>query len=379
MKDIDYDFVHTNRGTPAGRYLRLFWQPIYRGQDLPAGCAIPVRIMGEDLTLYRGEGGKAHIVSFRCAHRGAQLSTGWVEGDCIRCLYHGWKYDDSGQCIEQPGEDESFAAKVRIQSYPTEEYLGLIFVYLGDGPTPPLRRFPDFEKPGVLETDPPEPWPCNVMNRLENDPAHVPWTHKESTLRTGQNQRHMEGRDAQHYARQYVEADYGIATAGGNRNVMPNINALKVPVKTTGWEHLWEYRLIFHVPIDDQNSVAYDVNLVTGLSDEEAERFRQRRRELQEGDDPAPYQMAKAILAGKMTVRDVPASLSLYKQFWIEDYVTQVGQGPIADREQEHLGRNDQKIILRRKILKREIMALTEGRPTKNWTSSNLYEPLQVD
>jgi 5,5'-dehydrodivanillate O-demethylase len=335
--------------------------------------------MGENLTLYRGEGGKARIVSFRCAHQGAQLSTGWVEGDSIRCLYHGWKYDESGQCIEQPGEDEAFAAKVRIKSYPTEEYLGLIFVYLGDGPAPALRRFPDFEKPGVLETDPPEPWPCNVKNRLENDAAHVPWTHKESTLRTGQNRRHMEGRDAQHYSRQYVETDYGIGTPGGNRNVMPNINALKVPVKTTGWEHLWEYRLIFHVPIDDQNSVAYDVNLVTELSDKEAEQFRQRRRELQEGDDPTPYRMAEAILAGKMTVRDVPADLSLYKQFWIEDYVTQVGQGPIAEREQEHLGRNDAKIILRRKILKREIMALVEGRPIKNWTSSNLYEPLHVD
>jgi hypothetical protein len=79
-----------------------------------------------------------------------------------------------------------------------------------------------------------------------------------------------------------------------------------------------------------------------------------------------------------MTVRDVPAELSLYKQFWIEDYVTQVGLGAIY-REQEHLGRNDQKIILRRKILKREITALVEGRPLKNWTSSNLYEPLPVD
>jgi 5,5'-dehydrodivanillate O-demethylase len=258
-------------------------------------------------------------------------------------------------------------------------YWGFIFVYLGESPTPPLRRFPDFEKPGVLETDPPEPWPCNVVNRLENDPAHVPWTHRESTLRTGQHRRHMEGRDAQHYARQYVETDYGIATVGGNRNLIPNVNALKVPVKTLGWENLWEYRLIFHVPVDDQNSVAFDVNLVPGLDGQEAERFRQQRREIQEGDDPAPYQMAKAIMAGKMTVRDVPAELSLYKQFWIEDYVTQVSLGAVADREQEHLGRNDQKIILRRKILKREITALVEGRPLKNWTSSNLYEPLRFD
>ncbi len=128
MKDTDYDLVHTDPETPGGRYLRLFWQPVYRGLDLPVEHAIPIRIMGED--------------------------------------YHGWKYDSSGQCIEQPGEDESFAAKVRIRSYPTEEYFGLIFVYFGDGEAPPLRRFPDFEKLGVLETDPPETWPCNFMNRL---------------------------------------------------------------------------------------------------------------------------------------------------------------------------------------------------------------------
>src|SRR5713226_7171098 len=108
--------------------------------------------MSEDFTLYRGQSGTPHLVAFRCAHRGTQLSTGWVEGDCIRCFYHGWKYDGAGQCVEQPAEDSSFPPKVKIVSYPTEEYLGLIFAYLGDaehGDTgafrpPPLPRYPDF-------------------------------------------------------------------------------------------------------------------------------------------------------------------------------------------------------------------------------------------
>ncbi|MBM2812335.1 MAG: hypothetical protein HW416_3094 [Chloroflexi bacterium] len=75
------DFVHTGPGTLAGRYLRMFWQPVALSADLPAGRTIPIRIMSEDLTLYRGEGGGAHLLAFRCAHRGTQLSTGWVEGD----------------------------------------------------------------------------------------------------------------------------------------------------------------------------------------------------------------------------------------------------------------------------------------------------------
>ena len=106
------DIVHTGPGTLAGRYLRRFWQPVYRGEDLAPGQMRPIQIMSEKFTLYRGETGISHVVAFRCAHRGTQLSTGWVEGDGVRCRYHGWKYDGSGQCVEQPGEDESYTAKV---------------------------------------------------------------------------------------------------------------------------------------------------------------------------------------------------------------------------------------------------------------------------
>src|SRR3954468_22573977 len=84
------DFVHTGPGTLAGRYLRMFWQPVYRAQDLKPGLAMPIRLMSEDLTLYRGEGGTVHTLAFRCAHRLTQLSTGWIEGENIRCRYHGW-------------------------------------------------------------------------------------------------------------------------------------------------------------------------------------------------------------------------------------------------------------------------------------------------
>src|SRR5216684_2264622 len=155
----EQDYASTGPDTLAGRYMRLFWQPILKSADLSSGHAKPIRIMSEELTLYRGETGSAHVVANRCAHRGTQLSTGWVEGDCIRCFYHGWKYDGSGQCVEQPAEDASFASKVRIRSYPCEEYLGLVFAYLGDaerGDTgafrpPPLPRYPEFEREGALD------------------------------------------------------------------------------------------------------------------------------------------------------------------------------------------------------------------------------------
>ncbi|SRR6266545_6664360 len=106
------ELARVGPGTLAGRFLRGFWQPIYLADDLRPARAVPLHLLAEDFTLYRGEGGP-HLVAFRCAHRGTQLSTGWVEGDCIRCFYHGWKYDASGQCVEQPAEEPDFAPRSR--------------------------------------------------------------------------------------------------------------------------------------------------------------------------------------------------------------------------------------------------------------------------
>ena len=140
------DFAHTGPGTLAGRYMRLFWHPVYRAQDLARGQTKPMRIMSEDFTLYRGSSGTPYAVAFRCAHRGTQLSIGSVEGENLRCFYHGWMYDGSGQCVEQPAEPKPFCETVRIRSFPTKEYLALIWVYLGEGEPPPFRRYPEFEE-----------------------------------------------------------------------------------------------------------------------------------------------------------------------------------------------------------------------------------------
>src|SRR5437773_8570928 len=132
------DVAHTGPVTLAGRYMRRFWHPVALARDLKPGRALPVKIMSEDFTLYRGDSGAVHALAFRCAHRGTQLSTGWVEGNNLRCFYHGWVYGPDGQCVEQPAEPEPFCQRIRIKSYPVEEYLGLIFVYLGEDRPPPF-------------------------------------------------------------------------------------------------------------------------------------------------------------------------------------------------------------------------------------------------
>jgi 5,5'-dehydrodivanillate O-demethylase len=365
------EILYTGPDTIGGHYMRTFWHPVYRARDLVRGQAVPIKILGEPLTLYRGEGGAPHLTAFRCAHRGTQLSVGWVEGDRIRCRYHGWMYDDSGQCVEQPGEEVDFASRVRIRVYPVQEYLGLIFTYLGEAEPPLIRRYPDFEQPGLLEVDPPEPWPCNFWNRLDNDPAHLPWTHRVSMSHTNEAPRPV---GADHS--KYVETDYGISDSrpGGGRNIfyLPNLNQLRTAVKIPGYERMLEYRLVWHVPVDDQNTISFDLNVIPGLVGEEAERFRERR-ELHEGAGSVPYQMAKSVLAGGMRIEDMDPRLPIYEQFWIEDYATQVGQGPMPDFANERLGKNDVKVILRRQIFQREMHALAEGRPRKQWSSPALY------
>src|SRR5262245_18670052 len=95
-KRYDIDIATTKPGTPGGIFMRQFWHAIGRSIDLPAGRAVPLRIMSEDYTLFRGQsGGKAQIMAQRCPHRGALLHLGWVEGDEIRCVYHGWKFNCS--------------------------------------------------------------------------------------------------------------------------------------------------------------------------------------------------------------------------------------------------------------------------------------------
>ena len=251
-------FVYTGPGTLAGRYMRMFWQPIYIADRLKPGHALPIHVLGEKFTLYRGESGAPYVMDFRCAHRGTQLSVGWVEGECIRCFYHGWKYDGTGQCVEQPAEDVSFAAKVKIRSYPTQEYLGLIFTYLGEGAAPTFRRYSQLEQEGVLDVSS-YVRNCNYFSTLENgvDQAHVPFTHAKSNFtKFGLNW------DIPKISAQ--ETEYGVAMYGTrsdgvsrvNHYVMPNILYIKGSPEESAEK--WRDTFAWRVPIDDVSHASFN-------------------------------------------------------------------------------------------------------------------------
>src|SRR6266545_767097 len=320
------DLHHTGPGTLAGRFMRTFWHPVYRAKDLAPGQAAPVRIMNEDFTLYRGASGTPHLVDFRCAHRGTQLSIGWVEEDCIRCRYHGWMFDGSGQCVDQPLEANPAPQYVHIRSYPIQEYLGLLFVYLGDeDPAPEVRHFPDFERPGYVEAGPPEYWPCNFMTRIDNDPRHVVFTHRESWNRMGEGVRSAPS------PLKAEETEYGVRTWGPpppgrpprfTYFHMPNINQVRSPrIEGTidDARNLEADRLFWRVPIDDDHCVNFVVDYIP-LTPEQAQQYARRRQEAGEADPAELNALGEAILAGKLRLESLPADMSIYKLFWIEDY-----------------------------------------------------------
>src|SRR5262249_41506247 len=175
----DVDIATTRPGTLGGTFMRQFWMALDNSANLATGRAKPIRIMSEDYTLYRGASGKAQVIAQRCPHRGAMMHLGWVEDDDIRCVYHGWKFDCTGQCIEQPAEEAGYNRKVKIATYPTREHMGLIFAYFGGCEPPPFPPYPESAGEGLIDPWPVYEVPCNYLQCFENsmDEVHVAFTH----------------------------------------------------------------------------------------------------------------------------------------------------------------------------------------------------------
>jgi phthalate 4,5-dioxygenase oxygenase subunit len=175
--------TQTSPGTPGGELMRRYWQPVAVARQLKPGEPLPVKLLGEDLVLFRAEDGQIGLLDRRCPHRGADLSYGRIEDGGLRCLYHGWLFAANGQCISQPCEPAKRAFPDRIQqvSYPCRQAGGLILAYLGPGEPPNIPDFPFFES---AEDD--RTWvtkmhhECNWLQAHEGnfDPHHLSFLHR---------------------------------------------------------------------------------------------------------------------------------------------------------------------------------------------------------
>ncbi len=345
-------FVRTGPGTLAGRYLRRYWQPIYVSAKLPQGKIVPIRILGEELALYRGESGKAHVITNECPHRLTRLHIGWIEGETIRCRYHGWRFDKSGQCVEQPAEPKPFCDRVRkLASYPTHEAHGLVFAYLGEGEVPAFRPLPGLEdgaREGWTVSASAEMIPCNYFQSAENimDDVHVNFAHRDHLVNTA--------------ARPFVptktwgeETPFGLTQfqeRGEHPDkihfIMPNQCFLAHQLHTTRDDKpFWFKALFWYVPIDDESHFHFLIMV-----------YHTKRRERPEATPI--HEEIEAILSGRKTWEDVARHPNIIR---IQDGVSICGQGKVEDRSREQLGRSDAAVVMLRRMWRRELQLLAAG------------------
>ena len=350
------DFSLVENGAIAGRFLAQFWQPIALSREQKPGTAKRIKILGNFHTLYRGQDGTINLVQDRCPHRGTSLAYGWVEGSSIRCRYHGWKFSSNGQGEEFPAETQSYARSICLKTYPVQEYLGVVFGFFGDGQVPEFPRFPELEDEtaGELLTLA-VVLPYNYFQRIENDvdEVHIHYTHGEFAGSFGLV-------DIPRITAS--ETDYGLvsiaARADGSKlfthAFMPNVMLRDVVIQQDR-DNL-TIHAAWRVPIDDTSTLSVMIDRVARPDPA----MHQKLKEMTN-----PNELSARIMAGEMTLDDVDQTHPLLPV--IQDTVCMAGQGIIADRKNEHLGASDRAIGLLRRIWAREMTALQEGRPLKQW------------
>ena len=170
-------------GTPAGALMRRYWQPAALVDELASNRPIkPVRLLGENLVMFRDGEGRYGLIGRSCPHRGTDLAFGRLENGGLRCAFHGWLFDVGGRCLETPAEPEGsrMCANIRQKAYPVVEKNGILFAYMGPGEPPAFPHFDCFVAPsthtfafkGIID--------CNWLQSLEVgiDPAHTSFLHR---------------------------------------------------------------------------------------------------------------------------------------------------------------------------------------------------------
>jgi 5,5'-dehydrodivanillate O-demethylase len=355
--------TQVNRGTPCGELLRRYWHPVAALAEFTEEKPIlPVKILGEELVVYRNRKGEYGLVGEHCPHRLASLAFGRVEEDGIRCPYHGWKFDASGKCLEQPAEpaDSVFKEKIKHVAYPVQSLGGLLYAYLGPLPKPLLPRW------DVLVWEKGKRWilkesiiDCNWLQPMENsvDPSHLFWLHGDTAHLAPRVKRYAERHE-------FIRFEYGIkkrrttlslATGQGSevdehpllfpttlRHVAPYENG-------KGLRHNLQIR----VPIDDHHTQVFRVNFVPSQTEYSPE------------DGPVEFRFSR--------LKSGPRRYNM-SMVSAQDSMAWETQGELTDRSQEHLGAGDEGIIELRKLLREQIDRVQQGLepigiirdPTKN-------------
>ena len=369
---------------PAGQLLRRYWQPIALVDELAGQRPLKaLRVLGQDLVLFRGPDGRLGLLDRDCPHRGADLAFGRLEDGGLRCLFHGWLFDTEGRCLETPAEppESRVCSRVRQKAYPVQERSGIVFAFLGEGSPPAFPALDCFVAPdshvfafkGYLD--------CNWLQAVEVgvDPAHASFLHRFFE---------DESADAS-YGRQFratsADSDLPMTTIL-RRFPRPKIEVepSEIGLRITALRDIGEGRmhvrvtnLLFpqafviplsqeititqwHVPIDDVS--CYWVAIFTSFTGAvDKHTMREQRLQLYELPDYKP-RLGRANNYGydleeqrMRTYTGMGEDINVHDQWAVES------QGRIQDRTREHLGLTDKAIVAYRMLLLSAIKQVTGG------------------
>ena len=352
--------TQVGRGTPMGELMRRYWQPFAAAVDLAHKWTQKVRLLGEDLILFRDRQGSLGLIAEQCPHRRASFLHGIPTERGIRCPYHGWEFNAAGQCLHQPFEADNatFRNKVTTEAYPVQEMGGVLWTYMGpvtaEQPAPVLPRFDGFVAEGAIRIMGRVVLPVNWLQIMENslDPVHTEWLHGHQY----EFQKEQEGVkvaiSTRHDKIDFREFEFGITKhrllAGhsedsddwrvGHPIVFPNILAVGNGDPKARY-HSFQMR----VPVDDVSTLHLWYNAYI----------------------PPAGAVVPPYLRSKVHTYDVPYR-DAHGEFIMDnidgqDMMAWVTQGVVADRSRENLAASDKGVAMYRRVLKREMKKVQEG------------------
>jgi len=352
VPDADRRLTQVGPGTPGGEYLRRFWHPILLSSELK-DLPLPIRILGEDLVIFRDKSGRLGLLHRACMHRGVSLEFGIIEERGIRCCYHGWLYAVDGTVIETPAEPPTSRIKEHFcqGAYPVRELYGLIFAYMGPPEVvPELPIYDSFTHPADTVLAPIKvTYPCNWLQVVENacDPIHNAYLHAiVSGVQFSPAFKVLPALD-------FVETPLGFLSMATRRVndfvfirasdiIMPNVGqfmgASDADRESFG---ISAFLTRWVVPLDDDNCIYIGINHLNHFTNPSGRM------------KPESFGVDRMGIIGQTPHRP-------YRERQLEpgDYDALVGQGVIANRKAEHLGTTDRGVVMFRRMLGRGIDAI---------------------
>jgi 5,5'-dehydrodivanillate O-demethylase len=334
-------------GTFMGNLMRRYWQPVIATAALDEDPVQPVRLLGEDLVIYRDEAGRIGLIGNRCAHRGISMAYGIPQENGLRCAYHGWTYNPQGQVVDMPFEPACLPLK--ITAYPVEELGGLIFAYLGPEPAPLLPRHELFVRDDVDKSIEMTPLPCNWLNAMDNslDPVHYEHLHGHY----GNYVARKKGQNPPMFTARHLKIDFDVFRFGIYKRRLMEGEPETIDDWQLGHPILFPNTLLvgdarvaryqIRVPVDDEHTMHFNYNMFS-----------------RKPGDPPKWQ---GIPFKRTTIYEEDDSTIIADTVFKQDALGWVGQGPITDRTVEHLVTSDRGVILYHNMLFEQMDKVARG------------------